>query len=246
MSVCSSGQVVAARVEHVLQATPTIKTFALKVPSELDYHAGQWVDLFMPGLDTVGGFSLTSAPSSGRGRLQLAIKYSKHPPSSWMHTKCAEGTQLSLRVGGDVFYDAEADASVPYLFVAGGIGVGPVHGMLQERALQGGSGESHLLYSAATASELLFRTAFDDLASRGVLQRHAYFLTRDEQACREDQRLHGRRLSANDLQASLDAFANPQHVKAFICGPPAMIERVHTELNQLGMQDDRILYEKWW
>jgi ferredoxin-NADP reductase len=103
------------------------------------FKPGQWVDLFLPGLDTIGGFSLVSGPSL-LPQCQLAIKEVDHPPAKWMHTTAAVGTDVHLRVGGNWFYDVAADMEAQagkkreLVLISGGIGVGPMMGMLEEIA----------------------------------------------------------------------------------------------------------------
>lgn len=43
----------------------------------------------IPGVDTVGGFSICSSPIhlSQTGELSLSIKNSDHPPAAWVHNK---------------------------------------------------------------------------------------------------------------------------------------------------------------
>ena len=45
--------------------------------------------MFIPQVDIVGGFSMYSSPEQlqREGTLDLAVKYSKHPPALWVHTK---------------------------------------------------------------------------------------------------------------------------------------------------------------
>ena len=72
------------------QLSPTVKWFELKVSNPaVSFQAGQWLDVSMPGVDVVGGFSLCSAPHELRegGVVRLAVKSSDHPPALWMHTK---------------------------------------------------------------------------------------------------------------------------------------------------------------
>lgn len=47
------------------------------------------VDLFIPGVDTVGGFSMCSSPGllQREGVVELAVKYSRHPPAHWVHSQ---------------------------------------------------------------------------------------------------------------------------------------------------------------
>lgn len=46
------------------------------------------VDLLIPGVEKVGGFSMCSGPGllQREGVIELAVKYSKHPPAHWVHT----------------------------------------------------------------------------------------------------------------------------------------------------------------
>ncbi len=45
--------------------------------------------MFIPGLNTVGGFSICSSPNhlSETGEVSLCVKYSDHPPANWVHNK---------------------------------------------------------------------------------------------------------------------------------------------------------------
>lgn len=46
------------------------------------------VDFFIPGVEKVGGFSMCSSPGllQREGIVELAVKYTKHPPALWVHT----------------------------------------------------------------------------------------------------------------------------------------------------------------
>ena len=45
--------------------------------------------MFIPGIETVGGFSMCSSPLRLQETqlLELAVKYSKHAPAYWIHTQ---------------------------------------------------------------------------------------------------------------------------------------------------------------
>lgn len=47
------------------------------------------VDVHIPSVETVGGFSMSSSPGAALRdrRLELAVKFSKHPPALWVHTQ---------------------------------------------------------------------------------------------------------------------------------------------------------------
>ena len=47
------------------------------------------VDFHIPGADIVGGYSMCSSPLQleKNKTLELAVKYSTHPPAHWIHTQ---------------------------------------------------------------------------------------------------------------------------------------------------------------
>jgi NAD(P)H-flavin reductase len=64
------------RIIDITDVSDSTKLFRIRVDSpDFEFKPGQWVDLFIPSIDTIGGFSLVSAPSE-LPELQLAIKYS--------------------------------------------------------------------------------------------------------------------------------------------------------------------------
>ena len=72
---------------HVL-ARGLVRAF-LSVCVELVLLCDCRVDTFIPGVETVGGYSMCSSPALLRseGLMVLAIKFSIHPPAFWVHTK---------------------------------------------------------------------------------------------------------------------------------------------------------------
>ncbi|KAK1173103.1 oxidoreductase NAD-binding domain-containing protein 1 isoform X1 [Acipenser oxyrinchus oxyrinchus] len=88
------------------------------------------VDFFVPGVPKVGGFSICSTPGllKREGVLELAVKYSKHPPAHW----CALDSEVDLRVGGGFYFDlVPSEPAVELLLlVAGRVGINPFYSIL--------------------------------------------------------------------------------------------------------------------
>ncbi|XP_072507363.1 oxidoreductase NAD-binding domain-containing protein 1 isoform X2 [Notamacropus eugenii] len=145
---------------------------------DFTFKAGQWVDFFIPGVPVVAGFSICSSPSllKQESVVELAVKYANHPPSLWVHTKCALGSEVTLRVGGEFFFDPQpSDSSVNLVLIAGGVGINPLNSIMlhvadlyRHRENQGSGyemGTVRLLYSAKNTDELLFKRSILNLAN---------------------------------------------------------------------------------
>ena len=125
----------AAKVIEVSSLSPTVKKLVLKPDPGVSFAAGQWVDFFIPGVERVGGFSMSSAPSQleEEGTLDLAVKASLAAPAHWVHTACKVGDTVGLRVGGNFFHPTPG-LSFPHsiLLVAGGVGINPLFSIMQQ------------------------------------------------------------------------------------------------------------------
>ncbi|XP_014393042.1 PREDICTED: oxidoreductase NAD-binding domain-containing protein 1 isoform X1 [Myotis brandtii] len=171
--------VTAAKVCGTANESPSVKRLRLLVADQdFSFKAGQWIDFFIPGVSVVGGFSICSSPRllEQERVIELAVKYTNHPPAVWIHKQCALDSEVAVRVGGEFFFDPQpADASRNLVLIAGGVGINPLLSILRhaadlhrERANQGSGyeiGTIRLFYSAKNTSELLFKKNILDLVN---------------------------------------------------------------------------------
>lgn len=163
---------VSARVVALHALTPTVQEVRLRVEdgADIGFRCGQWIDLFIPGIDTIGGFSICSTPEE-LPELSLAVKRSRHPPAHWLHASAKVGDCVALRVGGSFAHDVASDPdrlTRDVVLVGGGIGVSPLRSIFRQwvswrgSSLEGRSASSRLvlLASARSASELAFRDEY--------------------------------------------------------------------------------------
>ncbi|XP_031568132.1 oxidoreductase NAD-binding domain-containing protein 1-like [Actinia tenebrosa] len=255
--------VFSAEVTKINPLSKSVKQLNLKIIDKSFYFKpGQWVDFFIPGLSTVGGFSICSSPKclQQNKQLTLAVKYSTHPPAHWVHTQCKTGDKVQIRVGGDFYLDL----SKPYgdqsrediLLIAGGVGINPLWSMMQyvadtiTESPTVSFGRTSLLYSASTNDELLFKDAIIDTCNQHPLMDCKFFITSDEitdqnQILYNNKFTQGYRITKDTLKMALTQL-NTSRVKVFICGPQPMIESMVATLLELGVDINNIHFEKWW
>ncbi|XP_077447102.1 oxidoreductase NAD-binding domain-containing protein 1 isoform X1 [Stigmatopora argus] len=248
-----------AQVCGIINESESVKRLRLTAHPDFNFKAGQWVDFFIPGVEKVGGFSMCSTPGllQREGVVELAVKFANHPPAHWVHTACALGSQVAMRVGGDFYFDpSPSDPATDLLLVAGGVGINPLYSILSHsadllqlsRASGGGGcniGSVHLCYSAKTTQELLFKNpilwACKEFPDKLTCEFHVTQQTTDIEP--QLQPFVSRRRIA---ELELETHVDPQRTLCYLCGPPPMIEAVSQILLELGLPQDRILFEKWW
>ena len=99
--------------------------------------------------------------------------------------------------------------------------------------------KAHMLFSARTSDELLFKSKFDEIANtKPDVFSVDYMRTREN----NDDRVTKKKLSS-----TLDEkFSSKEKVFCYLCGPPQMVKDLTKDLESLGIPKCNIKYELWW
>ncbi|XP_027728306.1 oxidoreductase NAD-binding domain-containing protein 1 isoform X2 [Vombatus ursinus] len=250
--------VTSAKVCGITDESPTVRRLRFLIAEKsFTFKAGQWVDFFIPDVPVVGGFSICSSPSllKQENALELAVKYTNHPPSLWVHTKCALGSEVALRVGGKFFFDPQpSDSPVNLVLIAGGVGINPLNSILlhvadlyRHRENKGSGyemGRVRLLYSARNTSELLFKRSILNLTNAfpGKIT-CSFYVTQQTTEISEEllPYVTEGRIPDKDIEKHIS-----EDTLYFLCGPPPMIEHFSRHLEACKVPKEHICFEKWW
>uniref|UniRef100_T1JML7 Oxidoreductase NAD-binding domain-containing protein 1 n=1 Tax=Strigamia maritima TaxID=126957 RepID=T1JML7_STRMM len=241
-----------AVVTEVSQLSQTVRGITIKVDNpQFYFKAGQWLDIFIPGVEEIGGFSISSSPCKlGKLReIDLAVKNAKKAPAHWFHTQCRVGSTLDVRAGGDFYLETTHNRCDNLLLIGGGVGINPLASILQYCADLNRAGDPIapqkvlLVYSACKEDELLFRDKFLSISEELPGVQCRYFITRE--TCRNTKlSSENSRIKANHIEDALTWLG--KDVTSYICGPLAMINDMVTILESLNISKDKLKYEKWY
>ncbi|XP_061411682.1 oxidoreductase NAD-binding domain-containing protein 1 isoform X2 [Lethenteron reissneri] len=254
---CPRETVSRATVVEMWDESSTVKGLKLRIHNQqFTFKAGQWVDFYAPGIAEMTGFSFCSNPEQleSEGVIELAVKDIVDNPAHWVHTQCKVGVEVTVRVGGNFYFDPRpSDPPVNLLLVAGGVGINPlrsilmhcVHLMRQRVLTQAGCqlGKIHLIFTARTISELIFKdwllSLVQEFPGKMSLRFH---ITRCKSPVTKDLKPYTTvgRITGQDL---LQASQGSPH--CFVCGPSSMYDFVTDALGGAGIPKDNVFYEKW-
>ncbi|XP_006170765.1 oxidoreductase NAD-binding domain-containing protein 1 [Tupaia chinensis] len=247
-----------AKVCGAADESPTVRSIRLLVADKhFSFKAGQWVDFFIPGVSVVGGFSICSSPRllEQERMIELAVKYTNHPPALWVHNKCVLGSEVAVRVGGEFFFDPQpTDASRNLVLIAGGVGINPLLSILRHSAdlhrarVDGGSGPEtgtvKLFYSARDTSELLFQKNILDLVNE-FPEKIACSLHVTKQTTQISAELQPYITEGRVTEEEIGGHISGETL-FYICGPPPMTDFFSKQLEDSHVPKEHICFEKWW
>jgi ferredoxin-NADP reductase len=216
-----------ATVREVVDETPRARTIALDVPGWEGHVAGQHLDVRLTaedGYQAERSYSIASAPRAGGVALTVE-RIDDGEVSPYLAGELRAGDVFEVRgpIGGHFTWRVEDGG--PLLLVAGGSGLVPLMSMLRERARRGSDAEAHLLVSARSAEELLYRAELDALGGVAV---HVT-LTREQPPGWTG---YARRV---DREMLAEVGPAPDRApRAFVCGPTPFVESAADLLVALG------------
>ena len=228
-------------VSRIEKLTPTIKGIWIKLDNDevLDFQVGQYVNLQLPDDIGIRAFSLANPPSTGN-EIELNIRLVPGGVcTGWIHSQLKVGDKLRLTGPYGRFF-VHKSAKLPSLFMAGGSGLSSPRSMILDLIGEGSELPITLVQGARNRQELYYHDEFVALAARHPNFTYVPALS-DEAA---DSDWQGFRGFVHD--AAKAHFDNDfRGRKAYLCGPPIMIEACITTLMQGRLFERDIYTEKF-
>jgi ferredoxin-NADP reductase len=185
-------------------------------------------------------YSIASAPeeTAQHGQLEFLVQTDASGKFGLSPDLIKPGTLATVDGAmGSFVFPAEHPSEQNFLFVAGGTGIAPLRSMLWHALLAERPGRIGLIYSVRSPDEFAYRQEFEGLEARKRITFHRT-VTRGT----SDDWTGGQgRIDASCLNGMID----PGNTICFVCGPPALVGDVSTQLTALGVRKDQIRIEQW-
>ena len=218
----------AAELVEVIDETPTIKTMVLRPRDPMEFKAGQFVQLTLPGI----GEAPFTPSSSPHERDALAITILKTGAVTDRLHQCSPGQTLGLRGPFGKGYPLDRARGKEVLIVGGGVGLAPLRALIL--ALLADMGDIKRLsikYGARCAEELLYRNQHADWAACDKVD---FTCTIDS----PQEGWIGRTGVVTTLLKDMDVDRSNSYV--FVCGPSIMLKFSTAALLEEGFSPDQI------
>lgn len=227
-------------VSRIETLTPTIKGIWLKLDKPLDFQAGQYVQVHLPGIEGGRPFSIANAPGevARSGELELNVRIiAGGAGTAYLHERLQVGDTLNVSGPYGRFFVRTAQPA-PLLFMAGGSGLSSPRAMIIDLLENGWHQPITLVYGQRHLPELYYDAAFRELASRHANFSYVPALSEDASG------FDGARGLVHEV-AKAHFAGDFCGQKAYLCGPPAMIEACLATLMQGRLYERDIYTEKF-
>lgn len=226
-------------VSRIVDLTPTIKAIYLKLDKALHFQAGQYVQVHVPGVEGNRAFSIANTPKQVKetGEVELNVRILKDgKATTWLHQQLQTGDKLKIS-GPYGRFLVRQSAQQPMIFMAGGSGLSSPRSMILDLLDSGSTQPMTLVYGQRTTEELYYDDEFKALAAK-----HAHFTY--VPALSEGSDAQAAQGFVHDVAKAHFKGDFSGH-KAYLCGPPAMIEACIATLMQGRLYERDIYTEKF-
>jgi phenol hydroxylase P5 protein len=229
----------AGTVSRIESLTPTIKGIWLRLDAPMHFQAGQYVNLEIPELKTHRPFSIASPPADAN-EIELNVRLVPGGiGTSYLHETLKAGQRLGFS-GPYGRFIVRKSAKLPMIFLAGGSGLSSPRSMILDLLADGCALPITLVYGQRTREELYYHEEFLELARSHGNFHYVPALSAEGGAVPGDSHrgfVH---------EAAQAHFANDfRGHKAYLCGPPLMIDACITTLMQGRLFEQDIYLEKF-
>ncbi|HUH51582.1 MAG TPA: FAD-binding oxidoreductase [Flavobacterium sp.] len=217
------------KIKSIEKATHNVMHIKTEKPDQVDYLAGQAVDVAVdkPNWETKSrAFTFTSLPTDNY--LEFFIKtYPEHKGVTDQISQLKQGDLLLIgETFGDIQYAGEG------IFIAGGAGVTPFIAILKELEVENNIGNNKLIFANNTADDIIQERFFNQMLGKNFIN----VLSKENKEGYE----HG--YITKEL---IESHMQGKNTHFYLCGPPPMMDAVLEQLRELGVDDAKIIKEQF-
>ena len=232
---------VVGKISAIEALTHDIRKFDVALDDAMNFHAGQYADITLPGTGVTRSYSMANSPSETR-TLSFIIKiYPDGAFSEQLATRLKVGDPIAIEGPFGTSYRNQNHTG-PTLLVGGGSGMAPLWSILNDLAASKSRAPVRLYYGARAQKDLFY---LDEIAALGKkLPDFAFIPALSEMDSGDDWA--GATGFIHDVVARDYAEAGRDRtLQAYACGPPPMVDAVLPVLQKLGVDADNIHLDKF-
>ncbi|MBA1148781.1 2Fe-2S iron-sulfur cluster binding domain-containing protein [Ectothiorhodospiraceae bacterium WFHF3C12] len=226
-------------VVDIVDLSPTAKGVFIELDRDIGFQAGKYINLHLPDIEMPRAFSLANAPSQTR-TIELNVRLVPGgEATTYIHEQLQVGDKLRVSGPYGRFF-VRKSAPEDMVFFAGGTGLSSPKSMILDLLESGDERHITLFYGQRHRAELYYHELFQELAEKHANFTYVPALSEPK----EDDGWDGATGFITDVASEHVAGKFSGH-KAYLCGPPPMIDACLTTLMRGRLFERDIYMEKF-
>lgn len=226
-----------AQVSHVDVINPQYRVVHLELlePNQLEFAAGQYIIVDVPGIQQKRQYSICSSPEISHG-LELLIDLKPGGPASQYFAQIKPGDKVNFMAPAGGFVRQDLDQ--PTIFIATGSGIAPIRSMIID-ALQNHQSTTNLklFWGMRSESDLFWTEDWHELDKEFDQFQIEIILSKPSSAWK---------LSRGYVTDLVEAeMTDLSQYQFFLCGGVNMIKTVTSQLQIKGVSQSQIKHEQF-
>ncbi len=224
------------RIKEIIRRNYNVKSFRLEAPAELDFKAGQFLELALAGGQELKKYLSISSSPTEKCHLEVTKKLTQSDFSRALDNLKA-GDQVVIQYPMGKFILDESSPKIAFL--SGGIGITPIRSICKYAVDKNLGIDMVLVYSNRSVRDIVFKDDFDAMQKSYPLLRVAHVLCETEP---------GFKCTVGPINGNLIKNGIPDYLqrKFYLCGPVQMVEAMRKILSgELGVSGEKIVMENF-
>ena len=213
-------KIVETRVTEIIRRTGCVLSVRADMPEEAVFQAGQFLEvtLFGHGTEVSRYLSFSSSPTE-KGYIEFTKRLTESDFSCAL-AKLQAGDIIRIKFPLGKFVLDES--CVKHAFLAGGIGITPIHSMWQYAFDRKLGVDMILLYGNRSAEEIIFRDSFEEMAAKAQNFKVIFSLDTAGQ-CPAGWQGHCGYIDAAMIRQEIPDYKERIF---YVCGPTGMVKKM--------------------
>lgn len=206
-------------------------------PATIDFKAGQYIDVLVPGTSEWRSYSMANPPSHNQA-IELMVKLMPGGLfSDYIAQQLKPGQRFTFQGPYGNFHLRDTNREA--LFIAGGSGMAPILSLLRNMAEQRNERSVTYFYGARARRDLF---QLEELRTLGQQLLNFRFIPALSEPGPDDAWDGETGLITDVVKRLVSSGAGKE---AYMCGPTAMIDTAIITLTRLGVRESDIFYDKF-
>lgn len=230
------------RINGVKSLTHDILEVQMELDSSFnDYLPGQYADITVPGVvDRARSYSFSRSPANEKpNHVSFFIrKVNGGELTEWLHGRERIGQKIVLDGPHGTFYLRKPEG--PIVLVAGGSGLAPIRALLQQIVEEDLRTDIALIFGARTQQDLY---CLDEIEKLGAKVNGRFRFIPVLSVEKNSDQWTG--LVGHCPDAITAEMLELKSSHAYLCGPPVMVDAAINRLKSIGLEENRIFFDKF-